>query len=102
MTKRRSISKKVYEITDKVIVDMKDQGFDHREGQVNVMYTLISAFENNENMLIEAGVGIGKSFGYLIPGILISYFTGKPMTVATSTIQLTEQLMKILIPLKNY
>lgn len=94
MTIRRSISNKVYEITDRVIVDMKTQGFDRREGQVNVMYTVISAFESNENMLIEAGVGTGKSFGYLVPGILISYFTGKPLIVATSTIQLTEQLVK--------
>lgn len=94
MSKNKAISKKVSRITDKVIEDMKKQGFDERDGQINVMYTVIDAFEAGENMLMEAGVGIGKSFGYLIPGILISFYTGKPLIVASSTIQLTEQLDK--------
>src|SRR5699024_9538138 len=40
----------------------------------------------------EAEVGIGKSFAYLIPSILLSRYTGQPLVVATSSIQLSEQL----------
>lgn len=63
-----------------------------REGQENLMYSVCEAFEKAENVIVEAQVGIGKSFGYLIPGIIISMATNKPFIVASSTIQLTEQL----------
>lgn len=56
------------------------------------MYDVIEAFEFNQNLIVEAPVGIGKSLGYLIPGILLSIKTKKPLVVASSTIQLTEQL----------
>jgi len=77
MSRRKAISKKVYGITDRVIEDIKKEGFDYREGQVNVMYTVISAFENRGHILIEVGIGIRKSFRYLIPGALISFITRK-------------------------
>ena len=44
--------------------------------------------------MCEAGVGIGKSLAYLIPGILKSRSCGKSLIVCSSTIQLTEQLEK--------
>ena len=30
------------------------------------MYDVLHAYETNENLIVEAQVGIGKSFGYLI------------------------------------
>ena len=36
------------------------------------MYDVFDAYDSRENLIVEAQVGIGKSFGYLIPGILIS------------------------------
>ncbi|TLQ08426.1 ATP-dependent DNA helicase [Marinilactibacillus psychrotolerans] len=92
MSEGRVFAEKVYKIIDKVLEDMNELSFEYREGQVNVMYTVIDSFEEKRNKIIEAGVGIGKSFGYLIPGILFSHFTGKPLIVSTSSIQLTEQL----------
>lgn len=93
---RNQIALRVNKIIDKVLEDMSgpDSLYERREGQINIMYTAIDAFEQSRNKIIEAGVGIGKSFGYLIPGVLFSYFTGKPLIIATSTIQLTEQLSK--------
>ncbi|KAI7259942.1 hypothetical protein KC345_g10189 [Hortaea werneckii] len=44
--------------------------------------------------MIEAGVGIGKSFAYLIPGLLINQISRQPVIIATSSIQLSEQIHK--------
>lgn len=44
--------------------------------------------------MIEAGVGIGKSFAYLIPGLLINHMSQQPVVIATSSIQLSEQIHK--------
>ncbi len=72
-----------------------------REGQENLMYSVCEAFEKAENVIVEAQVGIGKSFGYLIPGIIISMATNKPFIVASSTIQLTEQLSSDIKKVEN-
>lgn len=101
---RTPVTKKVYQIIYKVLEDMEnsDNLYERREGQENIMYTAIDSFEKKRNKIIEAGVGIGKSFGYLVPGILFSHFTGEPLIVATSTIQLTEQLSKDVITIEEF
>lgn len=73
---------------------MKVLKYEDRPEQENIMWEIIDSLEFNKNYLIEAGVGIGKSFAYLIPGILLSRYTGKPLIVATSTIHLSLQLEK--------
>ena len=70
----------------------KNGKFEQRESQEDIMLNIVDAYRDDINLLIEAGVGIGKSLSYLIPGILLSYYSGKPLVVATSSIQLTEQL----------
>lgn len=77
-------------------------GMETREGQENLMYSVGEAFEKNENVIVEAQVGIGKSLGYLIPGVIISRITNKPLIVASSTIQLTEQLSNDIKRLKIF
>lgn len=53
---------------------------------------IVEAFANDDNLIIEAGVGIGKSFAYLIPALLINEMFKKPIVIATSSIQLSEQI----------
>ena len=77
-----------------IIDDIKSRGFEEREGQEDLMLDISESFDNGENYMCEAGVGIGKSLAYLIPGILKSRSCGKPLIVCSSTIQLTEQLEK--------
>lgn len=50
------------------------------------------AIETKDHLIIEAGVGIGKSFAYLIPLMLYFKYTKKSFIVSTSTIALQEQL----------
>lgn len=53
---------------------------------------IAEAFANDANLIIEAGVGIGKSFAYLIPALLINEMFRQPILIATSSIQLSEQI----------
>lgn len=55
---------------------------------------IIQAIEDNQNIVIEPGVGIGKSYAYLIPLMLYYNKTNKPFIISTSTIALQEQLQK--------
>lgn len=83
----------IFDHITKAIENMKNKGWEARDGQETLMYDVFDAYDSRENLIVEAQVGIGKSFGYLIPGILISKSTKKPLIVTTSSIQLTEQLV---------
>ncbi|WLD91796.1 ATP-dependent DNA helicase DinG [Alkalihalobacillus sp. AL-G] len=73
--------------------------YEKRDGQEAMMKAVDEALSNGEHALIEAGTGIGKSLGYLIPGLLHARQTGRPFVVSTHTIQLQEQLLDRDIPL---
>lgn len=83
----------IFDHITKAIENMKNKGWETRYGQEALMYDVFDAYDSKENLIVEAQVGIGKSFGYLIPGILISKSTKKPLIVTSSSIQLTEQLV---------
>ncbi|MFK9093432.1 ATP-dependent DNA helicase DinG [Bacillus salipaludis] len=75
------------------------QFFEKRSGQFLMMDSVYESFQNQRHTLIEAGTGIGKSLGYLLP---IAYFSKQhklPIIVSTHTIQLQEQILKKEIPL---
>ena len=66
-----------------------------RPGQKEFATTVMDALTNKKILLVEAGVGIGKSFGYLIP--IFYTVNGIPkvnkIVISTSTIALGEQLI---------
>ena len=53
---------------------------------------IADAIINNEHIVIEAEVGIGKSFAYLVPLFYYHAYFRSPVIIATSTIALQEQL----------
>ncbi|WP_150274477.1 ATP-dependent DNA helicase [Paenibacillus tepidiphilus] len=69
-------------------------GLRERTGQQNMSLDIADAYIQGRNAMIEAGVGIGKSFAYLIPGLLINHISRQPVIIATSSIQLSEQIHK--------
>lgn len=79
----------LYEIYD----NREKIGLKDREGQENMSLDILSCYIDRKNLLVEAEVGIGKSFAYLIPALLINQLSKKPIIIATSSIQLSEQLM---------
>lgn len=69
-------------------------GFETREGQQEMSFEIVDALIHKQHFAVEAGVGIGKSFGYLVPVLLYNKKMKKPVIVATSTIALQEQLWR--------
>lgn len=76
------------------------KSFEKRSGQFQMMDAVYRAFHYERHSLIEAGTGVGKSLGYLLPA---AYFCKEnksgPIVISTYTIQLQEQLLKKEIPL---
>lgn len=67
---------------------------EYREGQHTMALDVVDAMKNKEILLIEAGVGIGKSYAYIIP-ILYTLKKDKGFNgfiISTSTIALQEQI----------
>lgn len=72
--------------------------FESRHGQYQMMDLVYEAFSKQGHALIEAGTGIGKSLGYLIPAAIFSKHKNKPLIISTYTTQLQEQLLTNDVP----
>ena len=75
----------------------------YRDSQEMFSLLVMKAIRDNEILLIEAGVGTGKSFGYLLP---IFYTMGEVRTfdkilISTSSIALQEQLVNDINTINN-
>lgn len=91
-----------YPTSEEEKVMMVKKGFssyEKRIGQFQMMDGVYQAFLSGMHTLIEAGTGVGKSLGYLLP---VAYFAKQnrlPVVVSTHTIQLQEQIIHNEIPL---
>ena len=95
-------------ITDKEIKDyFKPQGklnnvlteYEYRRQQEVMSLGITRAFKQSKHLLVEAGTGIGKSFAYLVPSILLALRADEQIIISTNTINLQEQLIAKDIPL---
>jgi predicted DnaQ family exonuclease/DinG family helicase len=73
-------------------------GFEHRPGQVSMMKRVAQALNDGEQVIVEAGTGIGKSIAYLLPSIVFALENSTPVVISTNTINLQEQLTSKDIP----
>lgn len=93
----REREKQIYKISERVTSFFWDADgrpdFEEREGQQDMAFEILDALKKDQHILVEAGVGIGKSYAYLVPLLLYNHYTGKPAVIATSTIALQEQLL---------
>lgn len=74
-------------------------GFRPREEQLAMAAAVEEALAEGYHLAVEAGTGVGKSFGYLVPVLLRLARGGGPVLVATRTIALQEQLLEKDLPL---
>ena len=51
------------------------------------------AFESSDNLVVEAGTGVGKSMAYLVPGALAALGNDMAVGIATKTNSLLDQLV---------
>jgi len=73
-------------------------GGESRAGQIEMAESVAEALHDGGNLLVQAGTGTGKSFGYLAPGLVWSSKTGRRLVVATATLALQAQLATKDIP----
>lgn len=72
--------------------------FQEREEQLEMLLSIIEAYNDKRFALIEAGTGVGKSLAYLLPAIFSSHELGERTIISTHTITLQEQLIQKDIP----
>lgn len=71
------------------------EGFQEREGQLEMAQAIVQAIVSQENLLVEAGTGIGKTFAYLVPALL----SQTKVIVSTGTRHLQDQLVTKDLPI---
>jgi ATP-dependent DNA helicase DinG len=81
----------------------RENGFSRRENQVYMSKLIEEAMVTKQTVMIEAEVGIGKSFGYLVPALLHRHYSNSDnaIVVSTSSIVLQNQLINKDIPRIN-
>lgn len=97
--------KELYQISTQVDTFFFDKaptlGFEERIGQQEMSYDIVQAMLDKKHILVEAGVGIGKTFAYIVPLLYYHKSYKSPIIIATSTIALQEQLAADLKTIEN-
>ncbi|RLV58657.1 ATP-dependent DNA helicase [Parashewanella curva] len=91
--KKLALNNRFQQLVDQYFADIgylaqSIRGYRFREGQKYMAELVAQTIINNDNAVIEAGTGIGKSFGYLIPALL----SNKKVVISTATKNLQQQL----------
>ena len=73
--------------------------YEYRQAQETMAVAVNGVFNQGGIVVIEAGTGVGKSLGYLIPAALWSLANEKRVVISTNTINLQEQLLQKDLPL---
>src|SRR5246127_2736613 len=77
----------------------KAKNFEFRPQQQEMAVAVAQALEEERHLVVEAGTGVGKSLGYLVPAILLALEQHKKAIISTHTINLQEQLIHKDIPI---
>ena len=72
--------------------------YEYRKPQVEMLKSVVTAFNEDKIAIIEAGTGTGKSLAYLVPAVFWSIKNQERVVVSTHTINLQEQLIEKDIP----
>ena len=72
--------------------------YEPRAQQLAMAEAIAQAMDKPGHLMVEAGTGVGKSFGYLVPALLFALRTKKKIVVSTHTISLQEQLIRKDVP----
>ncbi|MDO4411432.1 MAG: helicase C-terminal domain-containing protein [Akkermansia sp.] len=73
--------------------------FEYRPQQQNMALSVCRALQIDAPLLVEAGTGVGKSLGYLLPSVKFALDNQRKAIISTHTINLQEQLFNKDIPI---
>ena len=95
-------------LADNGAVSKRLSNYEQRDEQLQMAQGVAQAIAEKRHLVVEAGTGVGKSLGYLVPAILSlaenqasKDETKRRIVVSTHTISLQEQLIEKDIPLLN-
>jgi ATP-dependent DNA helicase DinG len=74
------------------------QQYEDRPAQREMARTISTLYNDGGVGLIEAGTGVGKSLGYLLPALRWAHLQNERTVVSTNTINLQEQLVRKDLP----
>ena len=74
------------------------ESFEPREEQRVMARSIAETFAMGENLVVEAGTGVGKSMAYLVPAVLTAQANNITVGIATKTNSLLDQLVYKEIP----
>src|SRR5437899_4612235 len=77
----------------------KAKNFEFRPQQQEMAARVAQALQEEQHLVVEAGTGVGKSLGYLVPTVLSALEQHKKAIISTHTINLQEQLLHKDIPI---
>src|SRR5215218_9125733 len=75
------------------VLDPSEADYEDRPAQRELATTIAELYNQGGVGLLEAGTGIGKSLGYLVPALRWAAANGERTVVSTNTINLQEQLV---------
>jgi len=73
--------------------DPEQLGLQDRQGQAMMSIDIAEAISKRYHIMVEAGVGIGKTLAYLIPALFAIKKFGKSVVIGTNSIALSQQLL---------
>src|SRR5205809_7595979 len=94
-----NLVKQVEEIFSSSGLLSRAQNFEYRPQQQKMAVAVARALEAKEHLVVEAGTGVGKSIGYLVPAILFAVANRNKAVASTHTINLQEQLVEKDLPM---
>ena len=99
-TKQPFMDKQFPKTSDEKLTLLKQSipNAENRPAQFAMMDQIWKAFDQNEEIAIEASTGIGKSLAYLLPSIYYNDALNKPVVISTYTSHLMDQLVQEEIP----
>ena len=71
-----------------------EKGYENREGQWDMSFEITDAMKNRQHIVVEAGVGIGKTFAYIVPLLYYHKRYKKPIVIATLNRSLSSRQLK--------
>ena len=81
-----------------VVIAAALRQYEDRPSQRDMAATIASLYNEGGVGLLEAGTGVGKSLGYLLPALRWAALNGERTVISTNTINLQEQLVQKDLP----
>ncbi len=69
------------------------EGYTHREEQQRFAAAVARAFKNESFLTAEAGTGVGKTYGYLVPALIWAKQSQEKIVISTKTKALQQQII---------